>query len=133
MQYTKEKNTERIQIRKITDIITKNRFNLNNSLDFQKDLLFFKNDILKDMHNLEVKQNEKLVNYNEDQIKILNSYEKKILEQNEKISYLSNMITDYFQKQKFENYFEDIIKSFKKQCLKLKQSLYMKKIFIWLY
>ena len=118
-EINKEKNTERIQIRKITDIITKNRFNLNNSLDFQKDLLFFKNDILKDMHNLEVKQNEKLVNYNEDQIKILNSYEKKILEQNEKISYLSNMITDYFQKQKFENYFEDIIKSFKKTLEKM--------------
>ena len=41
-EINKEKNKELSQIRKITDIITKNRFNLNNSLDFQKDLLFLK-------------------------------------------------------------------------------------------
>ena len=53
--------------KKITDIISKNRFNLNNSYDIQKELLFFKNEILKDMRNLESKQTEKLIDYREKQ------------------------------------------------------------------
>ena len=110
--------------KKITDIISKNRFNLNNSYDIQKELLFFKNEILKDMRNLESKQTEKLIDYREKQIKLLNSYEVKISEQNEKITYLSNMITDYFRKDKFEIYFEEFTKKQEKNFAEMASKIY---------
>ena len=110
--------------KKITDIISKNRFNLNNNYDIQKELLFFKNEILKDMRNLESKQTEKLIDYREKQIKLLNSYEVKISEQNEKITYLSNMITDYFRKDKFEIYFEEFTKKQEKNFAEMASKIY---------
>ena len=70
--------------KKISDIKSKNKFNITNNYDIQKELLFFKNDILKDMRSLEAKQAEKLINFKEEQTKIINKYETKFLEQNEK-------------------------------------------------
>ena len=59
--------------KKITDIISKNKFTINNNnSDVKKELQFFKNEILKDMRNLEAKQAEKLINFKEEQTKVIN-------------------------------------------------------------
>ena len=109
---------------KISDIINKNKISINNNYDLQKDLLFFKNDILRDMRNLEAKQTEKLLNYREEQSKVLNSYEQKFVEQDEKITYLSNMIVDYFRKEKFEKYFEEFARKLQKDFAEMASKIY---------
>ena len=98
-----DKNISRNPNKRKTDIIPINKFTFN-SYDFQKDLLFFKNEILKDIHDLEAKNNEKFNNFNEEQNLIINSYEKKFLEQEQKINYLSNMLQNSFKKEKLEKY-----------------------------
>ena len=111
--------------KRITDIISKNKFSLTNNKDLQKDLLFFKNDILRDLRTMESKQNEKILNYNEAHLKILNSYENKFLAQNEKIEYLSNLIMDYFKKEKFEKYFIEFSKSFEETFAEIESKIYL--------
>ena len=101
-----DKYSSRNLNKRMTDIIPINKYSLN-SYDFQKELLFFKNEILKDIHDIETKQNEKLINYIEEQTKTIKSYENKFLEQNQKISYLSNKIQDSFNKEKFEKYISE--------------------------
>ena len=110
--------------KKITDIISKNKINITNNYDLQKELLFFKNDILKDIRDLEAKQTEKLFNYKEEQTKIINSYEARFALQNEKISYLSNMIVEHFRKEKFENYFEEFKKKLEKNFGEMVTKIY---------
>ena len=111
--------------KKITDIISKNKFSINNNnFDVQKELLFFKNEILKDMRNLEAKQTEKLLNFKEEQTKLTNLYEKKFLSQNEKINYLSNLIVDYFRKEKFEKYYEEFKKGIEKNFAEMTTKIY---------
>ena len=101
LEKSNEINTDKNSLYNLTnrkiDIFPNTKYTLNN-YDFKKELLFFKNEILKDMHNIEAKQTEKLINYTEEQNKIMNSYEKKFLEQNRKISYLSNLIQEFFNK-----------------------------------
>ena len=115
MENSNEINTDIFSSRnlnkRMTDIIPINKYSLN-SYDFQKELLFFKNEILKDIHDIETKQNEKLINYIEEQTKTIKSYENKFLEQNQKISYLSNKIQDSFNKEKFEKYISEFEKKF---------------------
>ena len=91
---------------------------------FQKELIFFKNEILKDMRNLEAKQAEKLLNFKEEQTKLTNLYEKKFLSQNEKINYLSNLIVDYFRKEKFEKYYEEFKKGIEKNFAEMTTKIY---------
>ena len=128
MEKTEEINSDDLSTqnlnKKITDIISKNKFNITNNYDLQKELLFFKNDILKDMRNLEAKQAEKLINFKEEQTKIFNKYETKFLEQSEKITYLSNMIVDYFRKEKFESYFEEFKKKLEKNFAEMATKIY---------
>ena len=111
--------------KKITDIISKNKFTINNNnSDVKKELQFFKNEILKDMRNLEAKQAEKLINFKEEQTKVINSIETKFLTQNEKITYLSNMILDYFRKEKFEKYYEEFKKNLEKNFAEMASKIY---------
>ena len=111
--------------KRITDVISKNKFNLTNNYDLKNDLLFFKNDLLKDFRNMESKLNEKILNSNEEHLKILNSYENKFLAQNEKIEYLSNLITDYFRKEKFEKHFEEFRASIKDISAEMESKIYL--------
>ena len=129
MELSNELNKENYPSRninkKIEDIISKNKFNLTNNNDIQKDLLFFKNDILRDLRNMESKQNEKILNHNEVHLKILNSYENKFLAQNQKIEYLSNLITDYCKKEKFEKYFVEFSKNFEETFAEIESKIYL--------
>ena len=76
------------------------------------------------MRNLEAKQAEKLLNFKEEQTKLTNLYEKKFLSQNEKINYLSNLIVDYFRKEKFEKYYEEFKKGIEKNFAEMTTKIY---------
>ena len=127
MENSNEINTDKNKLRNLnkrkTDINPINKFTFN-SYEFQKELIFFKNEILKDIHDFEVKQDEKLVNYIEEQTKIINSYEENFIEQNQKITYLSNMIQDSFKKEKFEEYFAEFNTKFDKNLSQIETKIY---------
>ena len=127
MENSNEINTDKNQSRSLnkrkTDINPINKFTFN-SYEFQKELIFFKNEILKDIHDFETKQDEKLVNYIEEQTKIINSYEENFIEQNQKITYLSNMIQDSFKKEKFEEYFAEFNTKFDKNLSQIETKIY---------
>ena len=128
LEKSNEINTDKNSLYNLTnrkiDIFPNTKYTLNN-YDFKKELLFFKNEILKDMHNIEAKQTEKLINYTEEQNKIMNSYEKKFLEQNRKISYLSNLIQEFFNKDKFEKYFIEFNTKFEHTLAEMKSKIYL--------
>ena len=127
MENSNEINTDKNQTRSLnkrkTDINPINKFTFN-SYEFQKELIFFKNEILKDIHDFETKQDEKLVNYMEEQTKIINLYEENFIEQNQKITYLSNMIQDSFKKEKFEEYFAEFNTKFDKNLSQIETKIY---------
>ena len=127
MENSNEINTDKNKLRNLnkrkTDINPINKFTFN-SYEFQKELIFFKNEILKDIHDFETKQDEKLVNYIEEQTKIINSYEENFIEQNQKITYLSNMIQDSFKKEKFEEYFAEFNTKFDKILSQIETKIY---------
>jgi hypothetical protein len=74
--------------------------------NFQQDLIFFKNDILKDFREIHRKLKEELSFQKDEQISTLNIYEKKIEAQAQKINYLSDLITENMKKTKMEESFE---------------------------
>ena len=127
MENSNETNTDKNQTRSLnkrkTDINPINKFTFN-SYEFQKELIFFKNEILKDIHDFETKQDEKLVNCIEEQTKIINLYEENFIEQNQKITYLSNMIQDSFKKEKFEEYFAEFNTKFDKNLSQIETKIY---------
>ena len=93
--------------------ISKNNKNIKdgkNTIIHQKnihqDLLYFKNDILKDFREIQKKLNEELTFQKDQQAYKLNLYEKKIEQQTEKINYLSNLITESMKKTKVEELLE---------------------------
>ena len=81
-----------------------------NNIIYQKnihqDLLYFKNDILKDFREIQKKLNEELAFQKDEQTYKLNLCEKKIEQQTEKINYLSNLITESMKKTKVEELLE---------------------------
>ena len=127
MENSNEINTDKNQSRSLnkrkTDINPINKFTFN-SYEFQKELIFFKNEILKDIHDFETKQDEKLVNYIQEQTKIINLYEENFIEQNQKITYLSNMIQDSFKKEKFEEYFAEFNTKFNNNLSQIETKIY---------
>jgi hypothetical protein len=65
------------------------------------------------------------INYTEEQNKIINSYENKFLEQNQKISYLSNLIQEFFNKDNFEKYFIKFNSKFEHSLAELESKIYL--------
>ena len=78
----------------------------SNPKNIQQDLLFFKDDILKDLRLLENKLNENISIQKDEQEYKLNLYEQKIESQTQKIAYLSNLITESKQKTSVEENIE---------------------------
>ncbi len=74
--------------------------------NIQQDLIFFKNDILKDFREIHRKLKEELLCQKDVQTHTLDKYEKKIEEQAQKIQYLSDLITESMKKTKIEELFE---------------------------
>ena len=96
---TTENNTEKINKHNSTP-------NLRNSISISKELLFFKNDILKDIKNLEIKINDQK-HYNTELENMVSSQDKLIFTLNNKIDNMSNIISDNraeidFYKEKFK-------------------------------
>jgi len=122
----KEKISTKSIKKRISEIINQNKFNINsNNYDYQKQLLFFKNDILRDIRNFESKQAEQIFSLKEEQTQKINLYEKRLSEQNEKITYLSNLIADYFRKEKFENYVHEFKANFEKNIAGMEAKIYL--------
>ena len=72
---------------------------------YQKDLIFFKNDILKDFREIHRQLKEELSFQKDKQTYMLDIYEKKIEEQAQKIKYLSDLIIENMKKTKIEELF----------------------------
>jgi len=121
-----DKNPSRNLNKRKTEIFSINKYSFN-SYDFQKELLFFKNEILKDIHDSEAKYNEKFINFTEEQNEIIKSYEKKFLEQEQKITYLSNMLQDFYKKEKFEKYFLEFTAKFEHSLTEVESKIYILK------
>ena len=83
-------------------------YNYYNQKNIQKDLLFFKDDILKDLRIIKNKLNEELIIQKDEQTSTLKLYEKKIEAQEQKIDYLSNLITESMKKTKVEESLEKL-------------------------
>ena len=121
-----DKNPSRNLNKRKTEVFSINKYSFN-SYDFQKELLFFKNEILKDIHDSEAKYNEKFINFTEEQNEIIKSYEKKFLEQEQKITYLSNMLQDFYKKEKFEKYFLEFTAKFEHSLTEVESKIYILK------
>ena len=121
-----DKNPSRNLNKRKTETFSINKYSFN-SYDFQKELLFFKNEILKDIHDSEEKYNEKFINFTEEQNEIIKSYEKKFLEQEQKITYLSNMLQDFYKKEKFEKYFLEFTAKFEHSLTEVESKIYILK------
>ena len=72
----------------------------------QQDLIFFKDDILKDLREIQKKIFAELTFQKDEQTEKLNLFEKKIEAQTQKIAYLSNLITESMKKTKVEDLLE---------------------------
>ena len=86
--------------------LNENELSFLNPKNIQKDLLFFKDDILKDLRLLENKLYENISIQKDEQQYKLNLYEQKIESQTQKIAYLSNLITESKQKTSVEENIE---------------------------
>ena len=86
--------------------IDENVLTFLNPKNIQQDLLFFKDDILKDLRILENKLNDNISIHKDEQDYKLNLYEKKIESQTQKIAYLSNLLTESKQKTSVEENIE---------------------------
>ena len=103
----KQLNMNNDEMNKITtnkDIIKE--YNFNNPKTLKQDLLFFKDDILKDIRIFENNLRDTLSIQNDEQTDRINLYEKKIESQTQKISYLSNLIAEIKEKTKVEEMLE---------------------------
>ena len=87
---------------------TEENFNYINQKNMQKDLLFFKDDILKDLRLIQKKLKEDFIIQKDEQTNTLNLYEKKIEAQAQKIDYLSNLITESMKKTNLEELLEKL-------------------------
>ena len=110
LKESKKNIKEELNKSKNPKIINKNeeKNNFINQKNIQQDLLFFKNDILKDLRAIQRKLNEDLIIQKDEQENKLNIYEKKIEAQSEKITYLSNLITESMKKTKVEELLEKL-------------------------
>ena len=86
--------------------LDENSLSFLNPKNIQKDLLFFKDDILKDLRILENRLYENISIQKDEQQYKLNLYEQKIESQTQKIAYLSNLITESKQKTSVEENIE---------------------------
>ena len=86
--------------------LDENALSFLNPKNIKKDLLFFKDDILKDLRILENKIYEDISIQKDEQQYKLNLYEQKIESQTQKIAYLSNLITESKQKTSVEENIE---------------------------
>ena len=97
------KKSKNININKMDD----NHYFLNQK-NIQQDLIFFKDDILKDLREIRQKLFEELSIQKDEQTYKLDLYEKKIEAQTQKIAYLSNLITESMKKTKTEELLEQL-------------------------
>ena len=101
-ELNKNKNTKGSIIKSKSE----ENYNLINQKNIQQDLLYFKDDILKDLRRIQLKLNEELIMQKDEQTYKLDLYEKKIEAQAQKIEYLSNLISESMQKTNLEELLE---------------------------
>ena len=89
-------------------IKTEENYNIIKNKNIQQDLIFFKDDILKDLRTIKNKLNEELVIQKDEQTNKLNLYGKQIEDQAQKVEYLSNIITESMKKTKAEELLEKL-------------------------